>query len=78
MVKVGKPAPDIYAYACKELGLDPSETFAVEDSPNGVISAYEAGCRVIMVPDMDQPDEEVSKKLYRKVDKLLDIKSLIE
>ena len=42
----GKPAPDIYAHACRELGLDPSETFAVEDSPNGVRSAYRAGCNV--------------------------------
>lgn len=78
MVKQGKPAPDIYAYACSELGLYPSETFAVEDSPNGVTSAYLAGCKVIMIPDLTQPDEELSKKLYRKVDKLLDIKSLIE
>ncbi|RKM59923.1 HAD family phosphatase [Butyrivibrio sp. CB08] len=76
MVSQGKPAPDIYAYACKELGLDPKETFAVEDSPNGVTSAYLAGCNVIMVPDLTQPDEELSKKLYRKVDKLLDITEL--
>ena len=77
MVKLGKPAPDIYAYACQQLELEPSQTFAVEDSPNGVTSAYLAGCKVIMVPDLTQPDDELSKKLYRKVDKLLDIKSLI-
>ena len=39
------------------------ETFAVEDSPNGVTSAYLAGCNVVMVPDLTQPDEELSKKL---------------
>ncbi len=77
MVKQGKPAPDIYAFACSELGLSPDETFAVEDSPNGVTSAYLAGCKVIMVPDLTQPDEELSKKLFKKVDKLEDIKSLI-
>ncbi len=76
MVSQGKPAPDIYVHACKELGLDPKETFAVEDSPNGVTSAYLAGCNVIMVPDLTQPDEELSKKLYKKVDKLLDITEL--
>ena len=76
MVSQGKPAPDIYAFACRELNLDPKETFAVEDSPNGVTSAYLAGCNVIMVPDLTQPDEELSAKLYRKVDKLLDIKDL--
>ncbi len=78
MVEQGKPAPDIYAFACKELELDPYETFAVEDSPNGVTSAYLAGCKVIMVPDLTQPDEELSQKIYKKIDKLMDLKSLIE
>jgi len=78
MVKKGKPAPDIYAYACEQLGLDPDETFAVEDSPNGVKSAYSAGCRVIMIPDLTQPDREVEKMLYKKLDSLFDIKELFK
>ena len=77
MVEQGKPAPDIYAFACSELGIDPKETFAVEDSPNGVTSAYLAGCNVIMVPDLTEPDEELSKKLYRRLDSLMDIRNLI-
>ena len=77
MVEQGKPAPDIYAFACSELGIDPKETFAVEDSPNGVTSAYLAGCNVIMIPDLTEPDEELSKKLYRRLDSLLDIRNLI-
>lgn len=77
MVEQGKPAPDIYAFACRELRLSPDETFAVEDSPNGVTSAYLAGCNVIMVPDLTEPDEELSKKLYRRVDNLMQIKDLI-
>lgn len=77
MVSQGKPAPDIYAFACSELGLDPPETFAVEDSPNGVTSAYLAGCNVIMVPDLTQPDEELATKLYYKADKLMDITELL-
>jgi DNA helicase-2/ATP-dependent DNA helicase PcrA len=77
MVSQGKPAPDIYAFACKELGLEPSDTFAVEDSPNGVTSAYLAGCNVIMVPDLTQPDEELKKKIYYKAEKLLDLIELL-
>ena len=77
MVKLGKPAPDIYAYACEQLELSPDETFAVEDSPNGVTSAYLAGCNVIMVPDLTEPDEELKGKLYACVPTLLDIKNLI-
>lgn len=76
MVKFGKPAPDIYSFACKELGLDPERTIAVEDSPNGVNSAYGAGCKVVMVPDLTEPDGELNSKLYARVDTLLDIKEL--
>ncbi|MCR5669608.1 MAG: HAD family phosphatase [Butyrivibrio sp.] len=78
MVSQGKPAPDIYAFACSKLSLDPSETFAVEDSPNGVTSAYDAGCNVIMVPDLTEPDEELKKKLYARCDDLMGIKELIK
>lgn len=73
MVEEGKPSPDIYLYACEQLGLAPEECFAVEDSPNGVLSAYRAGCKVIMVPDQTRPDEELGKCLYACVDSLEDI-----
>lgn len=76
MVEFGKPAPDIYAFACKELKVAPEETLAIEDSPNGCTSAYKAGCNVVMVPDLTEPDEELSKILYKRVDSLLDIKDL--
>lgn len=59
MVKEGKPSPDVYLYACKQLGLEPKECVAVEDAPNGIRSAYKAGCNVIMVPDQTGPDEEL-------------------
>jgi DNA helicase-2/ATP-dependent DNA helicase PcrA len=77
MVEFGKPAPDIYAYACRGLSLDPSLCMAVEDSPNGVKSAYAAGCRVVMVPDLTEPDEEIKPMLYACVDGLVKIKELI-
>lgn len=76
-VKEGKPSPDIYLYACEKLGAAPEECYAVEDSPNGVLSAYRAGCKVIMVPDQTQPDEELSKCLYAKVDSLEKIRELL-
>lgn len=78
MVAEGKPAPDIYAYACKTLGVAPSRAFAVEDSPNGVRSAYGAGCKVIMVPDLTEPDDSIRHMLYARVDTLLNIKDLID
>lgn len=77
MVKEGKPSPDVYDYSCKELNLSPDECIAVEDSPNGVLSAYRAGCKVIMIPDQSQPDEKLSRCLYAKSDTLSDIKNYL-
>ena len=77
MVKEGKPSPDIYLYACEQLGRKPPECIAVEDSPNGVLSAYRAGCKVVMVPDQTQPDEELRGKLFACVESLTEIENLI-
>lgn len=70
MVKEGKPSPYVYEYVCRELGLSPAECIAVEDAPNGILSASRAGLRVIMVPDMTGPDEELSRHLTACVESL--------
>lgn len=76
-VPFGKPAPDVYLLACKELGQKPEECIAVEDSPNGVYSAYRAGCQVIMVPDQTRPEEELRKYLTACVPDLAHIKEYL-
>lgn len=78
MVKEGKPSPDVYLYACEQLERKPQECIAVEDSPNGVLSAYKAGCKVIMVPDQTSPDLELNNKLFACVEKISDIIDLLE
>ena len=78
MVEHGKPAPDIYRYACEQLHLAPAECMAVEDSPNGVSSAYDAGCKVVMVPDQTPPDEETKKKIAACPDSLDEIIKLFD
>jgi len=42
-----------------------------------VLSAYRAGCKVVMVPDETQPDEELAKCLFAKKDNLLEILELL-
>lgn len=74
----GKPAPDVYLYACEQIGENPADCIAVEDSPNGILSAYRAGCKPVMVPDLTQPDEALWKYLYAKADTLTDIIKIIE
>lgn len=78
MVKEGKPSPDIYLYACEQLNLPPDQCIAVEDSPNGVLSACRAGCRVVMVPDQTEPDERLRECLWACVDHLTDIEKILE
>jgi HAD superfamily hydrolase (TIGR01509 family) len=50
-VDQSKPAPDLYELALSELGAQPSEALAVEDSPNGVTAARAAGVFCIAVPN---------------------------
>lgn len=64
MVENGKPAPDVYLYACEQIGENPKNCIALEDSPNGVTSAFEAGCNVIMVPDLTEPSPDDMKKVF--------------
>lgn len=78
MVENGKPKPDIYRFAASELGFEPCECIAIEDSPNGVISASDAGCITIMVPDLTEPDDELMKRVYRKCTDLTEIITLLE
>lgn len=76
-VENGKPMPDVYIEACRQLGEDPADCAAVEDSPNGVVSAYRAGMRVIMVPDLSEPEEEILPMLAGVAETLVDIQKYI-
>ena len=62
MLQRSKPEPDIYLMACERIGVDPKEAYAVEDSYNGIRSAYAAGMHPVMVPDMMPPTEEMEEK----------------
>lgn len=49
-VERGKPAPDPYLAGAAVAGVDPRRCVAIEDSPTGVASAMEAGCRTVAIP----------------------------
>ncbi len=79
MVVRCKPDPEIYEKAVKGLGFSSADCcIAVEDSYNGVRSAYAAGCNVIMVPDRDVPNEEMREKCRSIVDNCRQIIPYIE
>ncbi|MCV0397805.1 MAG: HAD family hydrolase [Rhizobiaceae bacterium] len=46
MVEHGKPAPDLFLHAAREMGSGPEECVVIEDSPAGIEAAKRAGMRV--------------------------------
>ena len=77
MIEQGKPAPDIYLKASGILGVPPQECLALEDSPMGILAAYRAGLKPVMIPDMKEPDEETTKLLYARLETLHDVIGLL-
>ena len=56
-----KPHPEIFLKAAEALGTDPAQTLVLEDSYAGVRAGAAGGFITVMVPDMVQPDEEISQ-----------------
>ena len=60
-----KPHPEIYLKAIEKSGLEKQELIAIEDAPNGIKAAKEAGLYVVgfkgseMMQDTSEADEEV-------------------
>ena len=48
---VRKPAPDMYLFTLKKLGLRAEECVAFEDSRSGVVSAIQAGIPTVALPN---------------------------
>lgn len=59
MVPRSKPEPDIFLAAAAALQAEPKCCYVLEDSHNGIRAAYRAGMHPVMVPDMQQPTEEI-------------------
>ena len=77
MVEHSKPHPEIYLLAVEKLKSEKEKTVAVEDSFHGITSAYRAGIKPIMIPDMVQPTEEIKKMLFYLGDDLLKLKEIL-
>jgi len=58
----GKPAPDVYLEAARQLRVDPALCAAVEDSSSGILSAHAAGMRIVAIPNRTFPPSEEALK----------------
>ena len=57
IVPAKKPAPDIFQYAMKEMGISAEETLAFEDSANGFLSSTGAGLKTLVTVNRYTKDD---------------------
>ena len=70
-----KPAPDLYLAVLEGLGLQTEEAIALEDSPNGITAAKQAGLCCVAVPNpltRDLPVDHADLRLDSLADLDLD------
>lgn len=60
-IKRSKPAPDIFLFAAKNLGLLPEECVVIEDSTNGVAAAKAAGMKCIGYNNPSSVNQDISR-----------------
>ena len=77
-VAAGKPQPDVFLEAARQLEVDPKYCLAVEDSVMGVIAARAAGMEVVFIPDMIPPDERVRRDCLAVLPSLAEVIGILE
>ena len=77
MISQGKPAPDVYLKTAEKLGVQPQKCLVVEDSLNGVRSAYRANTTVVMIPDKVSPTKEIEPMCDYILNSLDELKKMI-
>ncbi len=78
MVTNGKPHPEIFLKAVKELELKAEDCVGLEDSINGIKSLYSANIKAIMVPDLIEPTDEIKPMIYKVSKNLKEVIELID
>ena len=78
-VPLPKPAPDPYLAACQALGIEPTASFAIEDSEIGIRSAIAAGLTVIELTSAPPPREQLPREQgHRGTGSTLQVTSLAD
>ncbi len=64
-VTKGKPNPEVFLKSCQKLGVNVDETIVLEDSEAGIQASYDAGIKVICIPDMKYPEKQYEEKTFK-------------
>ena len=71
-IKKGKPAPDIFILAAKDIGLEPKDCIMFEDSVGGIKACISSGAKVVVgIPDPHLRDIAEEIKCDENVTKLI-------
>lgn len=76
-VEKGKPSPDIFLKAAKEIDVEPENCFVVEDSPAGIKAAFSGGMKGIHVEDLKVADEDILKYCQKSFKDLQEVKKYL-
>ena len=61
IVPAKKPAPDIYTYVMEQMGVQPEECIAFEDSSNGILSSRAAALKTIVTVNGYTAEDDFSE-----------------
>ena len=64
-VTKGKPNPEVFLKSCQKLGVNVYEAIVLEDSEAGIQASYDAGIKVICIPDMKYPEKQYEEKTFK-------------
>lgn len=72
-VTKGKPNPEVFLKSCQKLGVSVDEAIVLEDSEAGIQASYDAGIKVICIPDMKYPEKQYEEKTFKIFKDLNDV-----
>ena len=77
-VTKGKPNPEVFLKSCQKLGVNVDEAIVLEDSEAGIQASYDAGIKVICIPDMKYPEKQYEEKTFKILKDLTEVTAYLK
>jgi beta-phosphoglucomutase-like phosphatase (HAD superfamily) len=74
----GKPHPDLFLKAARDLGVGAERCLVLEDSYHGIRAAHAAGAMPVMVPDLLPATDELRALCVAVVCDLHDVRKMLQ
>lgn len=77
-VRKSKPDPEVFLNVAKKLEVAPEKCMVLEDSEAGTIAGNRGRMKVIIIPDLKEPDEDIVRLAYKRLNNLKEVINEIE